>query len=178
MDQQAARQFRTDFIRSAAHIWQADHLADARLLQSSFSDLRRAKQPKAIQTLERDFDDTLAFFDVQEAAAARGEVWPARFLRTTSPLERMFREFRRRFRNALAFHSQNGRWLSGTGGHADLETGTEPGYAVCRCPNIRSNLHNKKLEPATGLVEYLGGGLSIHRLHSLNQRTWPGQSVS
>lgn len=108
LDQQAARHFRTDFIRSAAHIWQADHLADARLLQSSFSDLWRAKQPKAIQTLERDFDDTLAFFDVQEAAAARGEVWPARFLRTTSPLERMFREFRRRFRNAIAFHSQNG----------------------------------------------------------------------
>ncbi len=108
LDQQAARQFRTDFIRSLASIWQADNLADARLLQASFSELWRAKQPKAIQTLERDFEDTLAFFDVQDAAASRGEFWPARFLRTTSPLERMFREFRRRFRNALVFHSQSG----------------------------------------------------------------------
>jgi hypothetical protein len=50
----------------------------------------------------------LAFYDAQEDAETKGEQWPAHFLRTTSPLERMFREFRRRFRQAVLFHSNAG----------------------------------------------------------------------
>jgi 4-alpha-glucanotransferase len=53
----------------------------------------------------RDFDDTLTFYAIQEQAVRRGEQWPAHLLRTTSPLERSFREFRRRYRNAVLFHS-------------------------------------------------------------------------
>jgi hypothetical protein len=51
---------------------------------------------------------TLTFYAVQQRALERGEIWPAYRLRTTSPLERMFREFRRRFRSALLFHSEAG----------------------------------------------------------------------
>jgi len=50
----------------------------------------------------------LTFYTVQEQAAQRGEDWPAQVLRTTSPLERMFREFRQRYRKAILFHSATG----------------------------------------------------------------------
>ena len=108
LDRQAAHEYRTDFLRSAARIWQAPEEADARQLYVAFCQLWETKQAKAIQTLSRDFDDTLTFYAVQERAALRGEHWPAHLLRTTSPLERTFREFRQRFRKAIVFHSPVG----------------------------------------------------------------------
>jgi transposase-like protein len=108
LDRQTAHTYRTDFMRSAARIWQAADEAEARLLYAAFCETWRLRQAKAIRTLARDFDDTLTFYAVQEHAALQGEHWPARLLRTTSPLERTFREFRRRFRNAVLFHSATG----------------------------------------------------------------------
>lgn len=105
LDRPAVRQFRTEFLRSAARIWQAADETQARQLQQAFCDTWQTQQPKAIAKLKQDFDDTLTFFSVQEQAALRGEHWPARSLRTTSPLERMFREFRQRYRRAILFHS-------------------------------------------------------------------------
>lgn len=108
LDHQAGHLFRTEFISSAADIWQATNETEARQLFSTFCQTWQAKQVKAIQTLTRDFDDTLTFFAVQEQAALRGELWPAHLLRTTSQLERMFREFRQRYRRAILFHSPIG----------------------------------------------------------------------
>jgi transposase-like protein len=108
LDRQAAHAYRTDFIRSAARIWQAEDEAEARLLYTAFCETWHFQQAKAIRTLARDFEDTLTFYAVQEQAALRGEDWPARVLRTTSPLERMFREFRRRYRSAILFYSATG----------------------------------------------------------------------
>jgi putative transposase len=108
LDRQAAHTYRTSFIRSAARIWQAADETEARLLYAAFCEIWHVRQAKAIRTLARDFEDTLTFYAVQEQAAMRGEIWPTRLLRTTSPLERTFREFRRRFRNAVLFHSPNG----------------------------------------------------------------------
>jgi hypothetical protein len=61
-----------------------------------------------VQTLARDFEDTLAFYTLQKEAALRDEQWPAHQLRTTSPLERMFRVFRQRYRKAILLHSVTG----------------------------------------------------------------------
>lgn len=108
LGRQEAHQFRTEFLRSAAHIWQAGDEREARQIYSAFCETWHNQQPRAIQTLSRDFDDTLTFFAVQERAALNGECWPAFALRTTSPLERLFREFRHRFRNAILFHSAVG----------------------------------------------------------------------
>jgi transposase-like protein len=108
LDRQTARLYRTQFLRQAARIWQAPDAAEARLLYTAFCQQWRADQPKAIATLARDFEDTLTFYAVQEQAAARGQDWPAHLLRTTSPLERSFREFRRRYRNAILFYSEAG----------------------------------------------------------------------
>jgi len=108
LDRQAAHAYRTDFIQSTARIWQAADETEARRLYSAFCETWHVCQAKAIRTLARDFEDTLTFYTVQEQAALQGEIWPAHLLRTTSPLERTFREFRRRFRNAVLFHSATG----------------------------------------------------------------------
>jgi transposase-like protein len=108
LDRQAGQEFRTEFLRAAARIWQAPDEAEARQLYRTFCQSWQSQQAKAIQTLARDFDDTLTFYAVQEQAALRSEHWPAHALRTTSPLERMFREFRQRYRRAVVFHSPGG----------------------------------------------------------------------
>jgi transposase-like protein len=108
LDRQAAQQYRTQFIRQAASIWQAANATEAHLTYRAFCTEWSASQKKAIATLSRDFEDTLTFYDIQEQATALGQHWPARYLRTTSPLERLFREFRRRYRNAVLFHSVSG----------------------------------------------------------------------
>jgi transposase-like protein len=108
LDRQARQELRIEFVRSAARIWQAPDESQARQRFLMFCETWKQKQTKAIQTLIRDFDDTVTFYAIQEQVARRGEQWPARFLRTTSPLERSFREFRRRYRNAVLFHSELG----------------------------------------------------------------------
>ena len=104
----AAKAYKRRFIRSAARIWQAATEKEARRLQRKFCKKWKQKQPEAIATLQRDFDDTLTFYRVQEAAAACGESWPAHCLRTTSHLEREFRAWRRRLAGAVLFHSSRG----------------------------------------------------------------------
>jgi transposase-like protein len=108
LDRQAAHEYRTQFLRSAAQIWQAPDEDQAHECYQQFCQTWQACQPKAIATLKRDFEVTLTFYAVQMRAAERGELWPAQQLRTTSLLERMFREFRRRYRAALLFHSEAG----------------------------------------------------------------------
>ena len=64
----------------------------------------RDSQPKAVATLRRDFRQTVAYFYVLD----RFPDWQTRHLRTTSRLERFNRTLRRRFRDAAAFHSDDG----------------------------------------------------------------------
>jgi transposase-like protein len=108
LDRKASREYSTQFLRTVARIWQAEDESDACLIYQEICQNWQAHQPKAIETLKRDFEDTLAFYAVQQQAALKGETWPAYLLRTTSPLERMFREFRQRYRRAILFHSVQG----------------------------------------------------------------------
>lgn len=108
LSRKAARAYRRRFIRSVARIWHSEDEKEARRRQRRFCDKWQEKQPQAIATLCRDFDDTLTFFRIQAQAAQRGELWPARHLRTTSHLEREMRAFRRRIASAVLFHSTHG----------------------------------------------------------------------
>ena len=108
MDRAVRKEFSTSFLRSAAQIWQAENKAQAVHLYNTFCAAWLEQQPKAIKTLQRDFAATLTFYDALEYAENLGQCWPAHLLRTTSPLERMFREFRRRFRQAVLFYSTTG----------------------------------------------------------------------
>jgi transposase-like protein len=108
IDRAAKKEFSTSFLRSAAQIWQAENKTQALHLYNTFCTTWLEQQPKAIKTLQRDFEATLTFYEALEYAETLGQSWPAHLLRTTSPLERMFREFRRRFRQAILFHSTTG----------------------------------------------------------------------
>jgi transposase-like protein len=103
-----ARAYKRRFIRSVARIWQASDEKQARRRHSQFCRKWAAEQPVAIATLQRDFDATLTFYRIQTHAAQRQQLWPARQLRTTSPLEREFRSCRRRADSAVLFHSPSG----------------------------------------------------------------------
>ena len=104
----AARAYKRRFIRSAARIWQATAEKEARRRQRQFCRKWEARQPMAVATVRRDFEATVTFYRIQTTVASRGVVWPAHQLRTTSPLEREFRAFRRRFSEAVLFHSLSG----------------------------------------------------------------------
>jgi len=64
----------------------------------------RHTQPAAVQTLRRDFRQTITYFFIQQAHPD----WPLTELRTTSRLERFNRSIRRRTRAASAYHSDTG----------------------------------------------------------------------
>ena len=89
-------------------IWQAEGEPQAWQRYHAFCHQWNDSQPKAVRTLQRDFERTLAFFHAQTLAQERGEDWPLTHLRTTSHLERENRNFRRRLRQAVLFHSQDG----------------------------------------------------------------------
>jgi transposase-like protein len=108
LDRQEAQAYRRCFLCEAAQIWQAPDETEARQRYRAFCQQWQTQQPKAIAKLSHDLDDTLAFYAVQEQAANCGQDWPSHLLRTTSPLERTFREFRRRYRNAVLFYSEQG----------------------------------------------------------------------
>ncbi len=57
----------------------------------------------AVDTLSRDFDLTLTFYQVWADAHARGEDWLLQLLRTSSHLEQENRETRSSFRHHLSF---------------------------------------------------------------------------
>ncbi len=108
LDRLAARAFRQTILDEVRLIWKADCEPQAWLRYNAFSKKWQDSQPKAVRTLQRDFERTMAFYQVHAQAADRGEDWPLTALRTTSHLERENRNFRRRFRQAVLFHSQHG----------------------------------------------------------------------
>jgi transposase-like protein len=108
LEGKAAQAYKRRFIRSAARIWQATTEKEACRRYRQFSAKWQDQQTQALDTLSRDFADTLTFYGVQAAAALQGQRWPAHHLRTTSLLEREFRAWRRRLSGALLFHSTSG----------------------------------------------------------------------
>ena len=108
MDRLGARAYRRTILDEARLIWQADGEPQAWQRYHAFCQKWNDSQSKAVRTLQRDFERTLTFFQVQTLAQQQGEDWPLIHLRTTSHLERENRNFRRRFRQAVLFHSQEG----------------------------------------------------------------------
>ena len=94
---QRSRQ-RKAILKPFREIWQAKRYTTA--LQRYLQVVRqfRESQPDAVATLRRDFRQTLAFYSLSKT-------YDARFLRTTSRLERFNRSLRTHFRKANAYHS-------------------------------------------------------------------------
>lgn len=97
-------QFKRDLIQQATAIFYAATIDEACQLRDAFGNQWQASQPALVETIHRDWYQSIAFHHV----LTRFPDWPRHTLRTTSLLERVNRMLRRLFRAASAFHSTAG----------------------------------------------------------------------
>ena len=81
-------------------IYQAESATEARARLVAFADTWRGRTPKTVDTLQRDFEQTIAYYALEGVARE--------LVRTTSLLERTNRELRRKFRQVCCFGSPKG----------------------------------------------------------------------
>jgi putative transposase len=94
------REAKKKLMEQAAHIYEAEHAEMARQRLGDWAQQWRPHAPKAVATLERDFEDTLVYYQLDTVTRE--------WIRTTSLLERTNRELRRKFRQAVTFGSALG----------------------------------------------------------------------
>jgi transposase-like protein len=93
----------------ASAVYKAASATEARERAAAFRATWGEREPKAVATLERDFEQTLTCYAVQEEARQAGQTWFLQYLRTTSALERLNRDLRSKWRQAGAFGSEDGQ---------------------------------------------------------------------
>jgi|SRR5882762_868246 len=94
------RQAKKELMEQAASIYQAEHAEMARERLRDWAQHWRPQAPLAVATLERDFEDTLVYYQL--------DIVTREWIRSTSLLERTNRELRRKFRQAVTFGSTMG----------------------------------------------------------------------
>lgn len=105
---EARREQRKAVVKDAAAIYRGADRAEILKRRDEFVAKWQESEPGAVATLLRDFEQTLVYLEVQEEAARRGEVWEARYLRTTSLLERINRMIREMSDRVVVHHSADG----------------------------------------------------------------------
>lgn len=108
MSRKERRQRRQAVLADARALYQHDTAAACRQALATFRDVWADSEPEAVATLERDFAQTLTYLRIRDRALARGRVYRLECLRTTSPLERVNRHFRRKARQVVIFHAEEG----------------------------------------------------------------------
>ena len=108
MSRKERREHRKEVVEGAAKVYRGKDEAEIRARLEAFQSKWADKEPKAVATLGRDFDRTLAYLTVLERARRRGEEWRLECLRATSSLERVQRHFRQKARQVVIFHSEKG----------------------------------------------------------------------
>jgi len=94
------REERKQIMKEASHIYQAQTALQAQQRLYEWSDHWQQWAPEAVATLNRDFEATLVFYQL--------DTLTREWIRTTSLLERANRAFRSKFRQAVIFGSQIG----------------------------------------------------------------------
>ena len=101
---QERKRQRRSIMKDFKAIWEAQNLGTALRRYLQVWRQYRTSQPKAAETLRRDFRSTVTYYHLEAAQPT----WPRTELRTTSRLERFNRTLRRHMRNANAYHSDEG----------------------------------------------------------------------
>jgi putative transposase len=102
------RKRRREVVTEAATIYRGQDRVEILRNREEFVAKWQEEEPEAVATLLRNFEKTIAYLEVMAEAAARGEQWEVRYLRTTSALERLNRRLRQMVRNVVLFHSDLG----------------------------------------------------------------------
>lgn len=108
MTREERQERRQAVLRDASAIYRGKDESDIRQRREGFRAKWQEKEPKAVATLDRDFDQTLSYLNVREKARLKGEEWRIEYLRTTSLLERVQRHFRKKARQVVIAHSKLG----------------------------------------------------------------------
>jgi hypothetical protein len=99
---------RQEVLKDAAEVYRGNDEPAIRQRLEGFRTKWGEIEPKAVATLERDFDRTLAYLKALAKARQEGQEWRVECLRTTSPLERVNRHFRQKARQVMISHSEKG----------------------------------------------------------------------
>jgi putative transposase len=94
------REERKQLLKQAKTVYQAESASQAKDRLHLWSEQWRQSAPKAVATLEKEFEDTLVYYQLHSVTRE--------WIRTTSLLERTNRELRRKFRQAVTFGCQIG----------------------------------------------------------------------
>lgn len=108
MSRKERRERRKEVLKAAANVYAGTDRAKIEARLESFDIEWGEREPEAVLTLKRGFAATLVYLDVLAEASKVGEHWEVRYLRTTSPLERVNRALRQKFRQVVIFHSEKG----------------------------------------------------------------------
>lgn len=94
------KELRKQLMQGASAVYQAESAEQAKEKLAAWAALWHSKAPKSVATFQRDFDATIAYFQLSGL--------PREWVRTTSLLERVNRQLRCKFRQALSFGSLKG----------------------------------------------------------------------
>jgi len=108
MGRQERQERRRAVLEDAAVIWQTTDRAEVYRRRGAFRERWQAREPTAVATLERAFGGTLAYLEALDRGRERGASWDARYLRTTSHLERFNRALRQKARQVGTFKAEHG----------------------------------------------------------------------
>ena len=108
MSRKERQQRRSQVLEDAAQVYRGKDDSEIKSRLGSFRAKWEEKEPKAVATLEREFERTLVYLKVLEKARRRGQEYRVECLRATSALERVQRHFRQKARQVVIFHSARG----------------------------------------------------------------------
>lgn len=108
MNRALRRERRREVLHDAAAVYQGTEETEIRDRLATFRAKWGEREPKAVATLERDFDRTIAYLRVRDQALREGQTWRVEDLRSTSALERVQRHFRQKTRQVVIFHADQG----------------------------------------------------------------------
>ena len=108
MTREAKRARRQAVLQEAAALWQATDRTTVTRRKQAFEQQWAEREPKVVATLQAVWPHTLAYLAALERGRERGESWEARYLRTTSALERVNRALRQKARQVGVFHAERG----------------------------------------------------------------------
>ncbi len=108
MTREQRQERRQAVLADATAVYRGQDAQEIRRRLESFRTKWVEQEPKAVATLERDFDQTLVYLKAMAQARQQGQEWRVECLRTTSPLERVQRQFRQKQRQVVIAHSDKG----------------------------------------------------------------------
>jgi transposase-like protein len=108
MDRPQRRQRRREVLHGAAAVYQGTNAAEIKERLTAFRATWGEREPKAVATLEREFERTIVYLQVRDQARRHGQDWRIECLRSTSALERVQRHFRQKTRQVVIFHATQG----------------------------------------------------------------------